>query len=145
MGNAIVVEKDIKNNPPLPKFLDKSYTITSLALIKKNYSITNAGSFKERPLQLAVKRGLLDVVKAMVSKGADVRERDTFGNTALHFACGYGQAAVANFLLGLEVDINARNDEFDAPLHVAIRKGDLECAKLLVGRGYNLFNFYNLF
>jgi hypothetical protein len=35
MGNQQIVEKDIKNNPPLPGILDIGYSITAVALIRK--------------------------------------------------------------------------------------------------------------
>jgi len=115
----------------------------------------------ETPLMAALYRGHMDVVTALIERGApldifaaaatgrlvelerEIRVADSLaafaydGWTALHLAAFFGQLEAARMLLDAGADLNAvsRNSLENTPLHAAAagRHGDV--ARLLVDRG----------
>lgn len=86
-------------------------------------------------LHIAVKEGHLELVRALISMGADVNARGgTFGGTAINLAAGYGHLDIVRILLdeGAELDVSEPERN---PLFSAIQGGHLEIVKLLVERG----------
>lgn len=97
---------------------------------------TNAG---ETALQLAVSKGYEDIVKLLLSKGADVFLRDSKGQTVLHVATrdwgSGGSIIVAALLLDAGVEIDARNNLGETALHKAVLFAHTSMVRLLLTRG----------
>ena len=81
------------------------------------------------PLHAAVRhKGHVDVVRALVTNGANLNARTHNGNTALHLACANGYADCCKLLIRRDADINAICDfDGDMPLH----RGAPPCSTLL--------------
>ena len=86
-------------------------------------------------LQVALERGHLDVVKFLVSKGADVKRKDGPGNTPLHLASREGHLDIVEFLILEGANVKARNELKRTPLHLTSIGGHLDVAKFLVSEG----------
>jgi len=108
------------------------------SLIEVNPELLNAKSAKlnETPLHEAAVMGRMDVVKYLVSKGADLTIRDGYGKTALEKAIGRGRNDVALFLISSmtrEKDIAGNK-----PLHAAAENGNIEMVRILLDRGFDV-------
>jgi len=103
------------------------------------------------PFLRAAQSSDVELMKLLLSKGADPKIRTSFGDTALSVACGIGWVEGVTFewsreanleavklLLTLGIDINASNQEKRAALHGAAHKGRNEIVKLLVENGADL-------
>ena len=66
------------------------------ALLAADADITKGGS---TPLIEASKHGPLEIIKALLSAGADVQDATNDGKTALDMAIGYGDVGVIELLL----------------------------------------------
>lgn len=76
------------------------------------------------PLQSAcASYGSVEVVKALVSNGADVNQRGGAFGTALHTAAFYGDIEMAQYLLAHGADIHAKGVMFDSVMRHAIQNG----------------------
>ena len=74
----------------------------------------------DTPLHVAVQNGLLEVVRVLIDKGADVNIRNTFLNTPLMKACKNRASEVALELIGNDrVDVNIINKFGETPLITA--------------------------
>jgi ankyrin repeat protein len=84
------------------------------------------------------KHGYLEVVRALLDKGAKMDETDNFGHTALFYAANHGQLEVVKLLLekGAGADVDGKNHN-GTPLLFAAQNGDVEIVKLLLGKGAN--------
>ncbi|XP_067659835.1 uncharacterized protein [Haliotis asinina] len=88
------------------------------------------------PLMEAARLGHRDVVKLLVSRGADVSLVDVDGNNILHYACVKGNKRTVEFALCLdEVDIDSRGGRGRTPVMDAACEGHSHVVKLLVSRG----------
>ncbi|XP_048241858.1 ankyrin repeat and sterile alpha motif domain-containing protein 1B-like [Haliotis rufescens] len=77
-----------------------------------------------------------EVVKLLVSKGADVTLVDSKGENILHLACWKGQVEVVKYILSLNmVDINARNYRGRTATWMAVFRKHGNVHDLLVSRG----------
>ena len=98
-------------------------------------------SYEHEFLLEAAARGHLDVIRALVARGAAVTGTGRIrlnagpGNTALHAAAAEGQLEVARFLLAQGADVNAMNGWGETPLHCAVARGNLELVASLLERG----------
>ncbi|MHC4330155.1 MAG: ankyrin repeat domain-containing protein [Planctomycetota bacterium] len=79
--------------------------------------------------------GQLDVIKLLISKGADIEEGDDWDNGPLWWAVRRNHPEVVKVLLDRGADIEARNWRRDTPLHQAVKDERLEIVKLLIKRG----------
>lgn len=71
------------------------------------------------PLLMAVMGGRTDLVKFILSKGANLNQRDRDGHSAVHWAVVCGQLATLNFLISEGADVEAPDLLKAAPLHYA--------------------------
>ncbi|PSN42764.1 hypothetical protein C0J52_10668 [Blattella germanica] len=88
------------------------------------------------PLHCASFEGHIEVVKALIQKGADATLEDQEGDTPLHLAARNGHDLVCARLMECQgVDFNARNRHLRTPLHCASSCGQVEVVKVLLERG----------
>ena len=89
----------------------------------------------------------MDVVRLLLSHGADVNAKDQYEATPLHEAVYSGRTEIAELLIELGADVNAaaegsihdhgrvRHQWHDTPLHLAARNGDAALVKILLANG----------
>jgi ankyrin repeat protein len=83
-------------------------------------------------LVVAARLGDFDVVRALLSGGADVRAEDAGdGRTALHWAARGGDAPMIEELFGSGASLDARDHANLTPLHEAVAHGHDGAARLL--------------
>ncbi|KAF7017686.1 unnamed protein product [Triticum aestivum] len=89
------------------------------------------------PLHMAVGQGHCEVVKVLLSKGADVNCYSDTG-TPLHIAAVFGLDDAMKVLLDHHADCNKAVCIADTPLIVALRAHRRKCVKLLIKAGADL-------
>ncbi|MGH7837794.1 MAG: ankyrin repeat domain-containing protein [Candidatus Binataceae bacterium] len=83
----------------------------------------------------AVARGDAEIVRLLVSHGANASHRYGAGYSALHEAAAGGKLEIAKLLLDHGADSSARTDDGQTPLSLAESKGQAEAAALLRQHG----------
>lgn len=105
------------------------------ALLRKNKKRINARDEAGwTPLHNAIFFGHQDIVRMLISKGADVATIDVNGMTPLHEAVMFGQKDIAMLLISRGADIRAQNYVGWTPLYFAVNWGRKDLAKLLISR-----------
>ncbi|KAK3248559.1 hypothetical protein CYMTET_31089 [Cymbomonas tetramitiformis] len=89
----------------------------------------NAGT-GQRPLHGAAEGGMVEMLRELVDKGADVDAEDGEGHTALTVALAGGQEAAARALLEAGAGVNAGTGR--RPLHAAAERGTVELVRELL-------------
>lgn len=90
-------------------------------------------------LGLAAFKGDLDVIRALLDKGADINEQDRAGHTALHLAVINERVEAIRMLLEAGADVDITDHRFGfRPLHLSARKGNTGVSELLVRYGADL-------
>ncbi|KAG0635765.1 ankyrin repeat-containing domain protein [Tuber brumale] len=105
-----------------------------------------SGPYKKTPLQVAVTWNREEVVKLLLSHGADLEARDIRHETALHTAVEacYTQESIVRILLDAGADIKAKSRTGLTALHFAVESGDVGITQLLLERGVEV-NAVNVF
>ncbi|SVE28943.1 uncharacterized protein METZ01_LOCUS481797, partial [marine metagenome] len=90
----------------------------------------------ESPVADAAMRGQADVVRSLLSDGADVNAAHGDGMTALHWAAERGDAEMAEMLIysGASVHGVTRIGQY-TPLHLAGRSGSDRIVKMVIDAG----------
>ena len=86
-------------------------------------------------LKKTIEMGKLDLIKLLISKGADVNAKEKYGNTPLHIAATAGGVGIAELLISKGAKVNARDDIGETPLHIAATAGGVGIAELLISKG----------
>jgi ankyrin repeat protein len=84
---------------------------------------------------LASLKGNLEMVKFLVSEGADVNMVNNNGGTALMAASEKGNLEIVKFLVSKGADVNAVNNNGNTALMLASENGNLEMVKFLFSEG----------
>lgn len=93
-------------------------------LLKMNPELLNSkGRHEKEPLHLASEAGHLDLVKFLLSKGANVNGRNIINETPLHYAIGSNHPEVVALLMAGGADINARRSDCLTSLDLASMMG----------------------
>src|SRR5437870_25709 len=77
----------------------------------------------------------LDLVRALIKAGANVKLKNQFGTSALSEAAIIGSTPVIDALLKAGADPNTTNPEGETPLMTAARSGHVEAARRLLESG----------
>ncbi len=94
------------------------------------------------PLHLAVVEGQFDIVKTLVTAGANVNLPNLDGLSPLHAAVQAGRVDIARFLILNGAFVNQQDIEGDTPMHWAVRHGQYQMLNLLLdqGAGFDIKN-----
>jgi len=88
------------------------------------------------PLQIAAYFGHTELVKYLLSQGAQVNAKDGIQrDTALHLAAAMGSPEICEILLNAGADIDITNNRNDTPLFLAVTRKKKQVAELLLKRG----------
>ncbi|KAM3925925.1 ankyrin repeat and KH domain-containing protein 1-like [Leptodactylus fuscus] len=90
------------------------------------------------PLMEAAQEGHLELVKYLLSAGANVHASTATGDTALTYACENGHTDVAEALLQAGADLEHESEGGRTPLMKAARAGHLCTVQFLLTKGANI-------
>ncbi|XP_069826479.1 ankyrin repeat and KH domain-containing protein 1 isoform X2 [Dendropsophus ebraccatus] len=90
------------------------------------------------PLMEAAQEGHLELVKYLLSAGANVHASTATGDTALTYACENGHTDVAEALLQAGADLEHESEGGRTPLMKAARAGHLCTVQFLISKGANI-------
>ncbi|KAI6171397.1 Alpha-latrotoxin-Lt1a-like protein [Aphelenchoides bicaudatus] len=118
---------------------EHGYYEAAKALIKNSSQLVNANNkYNWYPLHGASSNNHLEIVKLLLSNGADVNAKNNNNQTALHRAAFWGHLEVVKFLVEKGADINAKDEAGWTSLHDAALSGHHEVVKLLVESGADI-------
>jgi ankyrin repeat protein len=78
-------------------------------------------NMRETGLHWAVKRGLLDIAKYLLKKGAYINARDSLGRTPLYVAAHRGNLEMVRFLLTEKAMLGIKSNAGKRPMDVTQR------------------------
>ena len=81
-----------------------------------------------------------EVVRAILSKAADVNMLDSRKNHAVHFAAKGGHIKCLMCMSGFGAQFNITNVDGNSPIHLAAIGGHAMCCKYMSQRGQLLYN-----
>lgn len=90
------------------------------------------------PIHYAVRSGTIDMVNAMIDRGANPRDKTSFGLNCLHVACEFGHVDIAERMINLGLDIDAPTNYSNlsmCSIHYAAAGNFVKVADLLFCRG----------
>ncbi|OWF44299.1 uncharacterized protein LOC110458545 [Mizuhopecten yessoensis] len=96
------------------------------------------GSMSYRCLQVACKKGSLDMVKLLMRYGADVNLEDHNGKQAVHYASEFGRLEILKELHNNNASLSAKDRTDRQAIHYAGIAGSLECVQFLQQEGTHL-------
>ncbi|XP_046545455.1 ankyrin repeat domain-containing protein 50-like isoform X2 [Haliotis rubra] len=105
-------------------------------ILSQNFvDINSRGQRGRTPLLWAALRNQNEVIRLLVSQGADLLQVDDGGNNVLHIACKTGNGKIAQYvLLKNELDINAGNHCGETASMIAKRTYQMELYELLMSQ-----------
>lgn len=156
-GFDIGVEMLIKKGADLSMQNDTGLTALDMAILAKKHTLCckllidkeapldiGHGKFKRTPLHFAALKGLLEVVKILLKKGASVLERDNKKHCAVHLAAMKGNVDVVKELLthdksqaSLRTYYKQTPSEHMTVFHIAVWKKNLSLLETLIELGIN--------
>jgi len=88
-----------------------------------------------KPLHLATGEAQVDIVKFLISAGADVNAKGPYGWTSLHMAAGMNSSEMVEMLIAAVADPNLKMELGNTPLHSAAYIGSIDIADRLIKAG----------
>lgn len=88
-----------------------------------------------RPIDIAIDKGQIDIVKMLIQKGANIHLlKDGFDgrDTTLHTAAQYDNSKIIELLIKSGARVDAVDDNQETPLHIAVRYGNTRAVKFLI-------------
>jgi ankyrin repeat protein len=87
---------------------------------------------KRTALHVACGSGWMDVVKQLLTSGANISLRSSNGNQPVHIAAINGFSNIIKILVQAGSSITERNMEMQTPLHLASEEGHVEAARTIL-------------
>lgn len=113
-------------------------SIKLLKLLVKYISVSEKDSGGNTPLITACRKNNFDVVKFLLSKGADTNHANNEGNTPLMFASGSGDLQLIKYLVGNKAKIDVQNNYGYTALILSIINDQYEIFRYLIDCGANI-------
>jgi ankyrin repeat protein len=130
--------KDIYQDTPLSLAAWRGYEDIVNYLIEKNADIPTVGPMAKGLFSYALNKRLLNLYKAMLNNGADIKNLSGGNSTVLHWASKGGSEYIVRDLIKKNYDVNACDMYGYVPLHYAAKYGRLPVVKALVEKGAEL-------
>jgi len=116
-------------------------------LLEKNVKhevkcMSRSWNLGKTPLIFAALDGKLNIVKALVAKGADINAKDLSGNSALMMAAKNGHETVTEYLLSKNAAVNYVNDDGYTALIYANEAGYTPIVEQLKAKGAYMIDSY---
>ncbi|KAJ7999937.1 hypothetical protein DPEC_G00199580 [Dallia pectoralis] len=115
-----------------------SLEIVTLLLETGQVDINAQDSGGWTPIIWAAEHKHIQVIRALLNRGADVTLKDKEMNVCLHWASFAGCAEIAEMVLNAGCPLSSVNMHGDTPLHIAAREGFFECVTLFLSRGADI-------
>jgi ankyrin repeat protein len=122
---------------PLHVAIEKERRDIVLLLLESGADAEMLDSYDENALYMASHRGCVDIVRLLISHGADPNE-ECGGWTPLHAASEHGIPEIARALLEHGANPNTADPWGRTALHMASIEGDITAVKLLLEHGVNV-------
>ncbi len=127
-GKTPLHEAAVKNDIPACKLL-----LLAGAGVDTLYEVDN-----QTALMLAAAKGHADIVRMLITAGADVNKRTTGGRTALIYALCAKNPAGASLLLAAGANVNVKSQFGEIPLLMASKAGRSDLMEMLLKAKANL-------
>jgi uncharacterized protein len=114
---------------------EKSDKVAAVLLDNPKTKIAAEDRAGENALMLASLNGDMDLVKLLITKGAEVNKK---GWTPLHYAAANGNDDIAKLLLGYSAYVDAQSPNGTTPLMMAARGDHISTLKLLLDNGADI-------
>ncbi len=98
-------------------------------------TVATAEDSQPKTLYKAAADGNLELVKSLISGGADVNTQNEWGWTPLYVAAALGNGEMVNLLIAEGADVKAPNSQGETPLQLAVRNGHRDIVTLLIEKG----------
>jgi len=86
-------------------------------------------------IHIAVDNGNIEVLKYLVSQGANVNVKDNYGKTPLQAAVNKNNLEMVEYLISHGADVNVKDYFSRSPLHDAAIIGNIETVQILISHG----------
>ena len=86
-------------------------------------------------LFLAVEKGFVQMVEALLSLGIDINSKDTLGQTALHRATRRKDEEMIRLLLKSGADVECKDDDYQTPWSANLRCNNSDILQILLNAG----------
>ena len=109
--------------------------IAILMVKSESIGLNSEGRWGGTPTYWAARYGLVEVVRTLVTEGADINQSDNEGNTPLFVASREGHLPVVQYLVTAGADVNHTTDDGPAPIHAARQEGHVGVVRILEEAG----------
>ncbi|MFT7087385.1 MAG: ankyrin repeat protein [Rickettsiales bacterium] len=139
MEDDIFLGEVTKNSPLIEACYENEVQTVEKILDLDNSEINFKTGSGDTALHIAAQNGYLELVIALLTRGADVNLLTSNGWTALHFAAQRGYLEVVKILIRAKVNVNAQGIAYHrTALHYAADQGRTLVAKELIKAGADL-------
>jgi ankyrin repeat protein len=111
---------------------ENDITIAEEALYNGANINVQFGEFEETPLITASRQDSFEMVKFLISQGADINRKNNEKDTALSIAAANGFYDIADLLLKNNVVLNSKNELGETSLHKAVLNDSYTLVELLI-------------
>uniref|UniRef100_A0A667X0X8 Euchromatic histone-lysine N-methyltransferase 2 n=1 Tax=Myripristis murdjan TaxID=586833 RepID=A0A667X0X8_9TELE len=143
-AGAKVDAQDKAMRTPLLEAIINNHVEVARYLVQNSASVYHAVSACQfdsggwTPIIWAAEHKHVDVIRALLNRGADVTIRDKEMNVCLHWASFAGSVDIAELVLNAGCCLSSVNMHGDTPLHIAAREGFEDCVTLFLSRGADI-------
>ena len=88
----------------------------------------------ETLLHESIQHGLVQCVKELILRGADINAKNEMNESPLHVAVRLDKVSIVKILLQYGADVTCQKPTLETPLHIASARG-LEMVEMLISKG----------
>ena len=118
----------------LPELVERGERAEALRLIAAGAAVDERSADNTTALHWAAHQGDLELVEALIGRGASAMLYNDYGMTALAVAAAEADPAIVDALLRAGADVEQPNHQGQTPLMVIARTGRVETARLVLAR-----------